>query len=189
MNEPTGRRTIFITVTATMGALVIVLDYTLKFSGLKIPFPWLPYLKFDFSGIPIVIAMILCGLTSGAATCVIAALGILARSGDVIGASMKAIAEFFTILGMAPFYRRGQGRTGRIIGAIAGIALRILTMSLANLSILPMFYHIPFEAAVALLLPIAVFNTIQGGISIGGGWTLYRAIVWRIPSLTNLNKK
>lgn len=172
-----------------MGALVIVFDYSLKFSGLKIPFPWLPFLKFDFSGIPIVIALLLCGLTSGATTCLIASLGILARSGDVIGATMKAAAEFSTILGMAPFYGRGRGRTEMILGAAGGIALRILTMSLANLSILPMFYHFPFEAAVALLIPIAVFNAIQGGISIGGGWTLYRAIIWRIPSLTNLKEK
>ncbi len=37
-----------------MAALVIVFDYTLKYSGMKIPFPWYPNLKFDFTGVPII---------------------------------------------------------------------------------------------------------------------------------------
>ena len=172
-----------------MGALVIVFDYSLKFSGLKIPFPVLPMLKFDFSGIPIVLALLLCGLTSGGATCVVAFLGILARSGDVIGASMKAVAEFSTILGMAPFYTRGRGRSGRILGTAAGIVLRALVMTLMNLAILPAFYHFRSEVVAALLLPIAGFNAVQGAISIFGGWVLYQAIVWRIPSLADFREK
>jgi len=172
-----------------MGALAIVFDYTLKFSGLKIPFPLLPILKFDFSGIPIVMALLLCGLTSGATTSLVVFLGILARSGDVIGASMKAVAEFSTILGIAPFYHRGVGRRGRVIGAIAGITLRVLAMSIANLSILPMFYNLPLEAVVGLLLPIAAFNAAQGGISIGGGWMLYQTLVWRVPSLARVEEE
>jgi riboflavin transporter FmnP len=182
-------RTTFVAVTATMGALVVVFDYGLKFSGLKIPFPWLPFLKFDFSGIPIVLAFHLCGLVSGGTTCVIAFLGILVRSGDVIGASMKGVAEFSTILGMAPFYIPKIGRRGKILGSVSGIALRILMMSLMNLVIMPTFYGIPFEAAVALLIPIAGFNTVQGGISIVGGWTLYQAVVWRMPALADLREK
>ena len=182
-------RTTFIAITATMGALVVVFDYGLKFSGLKIPFPWLPFLKFDFSGIPIVLALHLCGLVSGGTTCVIAFLGILARTGDVIGASMKAVAEFSTILGMAPFFVREGGRRGKILGSVSGIALRILMMSLMNLLILPTFYGFPFEAAVALLIPIAGFNAIQGGISIIGGWSLYQAVVWRMPSFADLRER
>lgn len=189
LDRPKEKGTRVIAITATMGALVVVFDYGLKFSGLKIPFPWLPFLKFDFSGIPIVLAMLLCGLTSGTTTCAVAFLGILARSGDVIGASMKAVAEFSTILGMAPFYTRGQDKRWRVMGMALGITLRILTMSLANLWILPTFYRFPFEAAVALLVPIAAFNAVQGGISIIGGWTLYQAAVWRMPSLVNLRER
>lgn len=182
-------RATFISITATMGALVVVFDYGLKFSGLKIPFPWLPFLKFDFSGIPIVMALLLCGLTSGATTCAVAFLGILARSGDVIGAAMKAVAEFSTILGVAPFYVRRLSRKGRFLAAGTGIALRMLIMGVANLLVLPAFYGFPFEAAVGLLVPQAVFNMIQGGISVVGGWTLYQAVVWRMPSLANFTEK
>ena len=87
--------------TTILGALVVVFDYTLKFSGLKIPFPLVPYIKFDLTGIPIALSMLLFGLIPGATTSAIAFLAILARSGDLVGPSMKALAEFSTITGIA----------------------------------------------------------------------------------------
>jgi len=59
-------------------------------------------------------------------------------------------------------------------------------MVVANFLVLPAFYGIPSEAAVGLLLPIALFNAMQGGISVVGGWTLYQAVLWRMPSLARL---
>ena len=70
-----------LTGTATLAAMVIVFDYTLKYSGLKIPFPWMPFLKFDFTGVPIVVALLLYGLPSATTTSLVASLGIIARSG------------------------------------------------------------------------------------------------------------
>ena len=96
-----GGRTAELTGTAILAALVVVFDYTLKFSGLKIPFPWLPFLKFDFTGIPIILSLFLHGLSSGATTSVVAFLAIVARSGDLVAAGMKGLAEFSTVLGMS----------------------------------------------------------------------------------------
>ena len=56
-------RTVVLTGTAIMAALVIVFDYTLKYSGLKIPFPWYPNLKFDFTGVPIVMSLFMYGFS------------------------------------------------------------------------------------------------------------------------------
>ncbi|MCJ7631288.1 hypothetical protein MUP77_02635 [Candidatus Bathyarchaeota archaeon] len=58
--------------TATLSALVVILDYALKYSNLKIPFPLLPYLKFDFTGIPVVISALLFGLFPGILTSAVA---------------------------------------------------------------------------------------------------------------------
>jgi riboflavin transporter FmnP len=44
--------------TAVLAALVVVFDYTLKYANLKIVFPWLIYLKFDFTGVPIVLSLL-----------------------------------------------------------------------------------------------------------------------------------
>ena len=45
--------------TAMLSALVVVLDYGLEFSDLRIPFPWLPILKFDFTGVPVALSFAL----------------------------------------------------------------------------------------------------------------------------------
>ena len=95
------RNTVRLTGTAVLAALAIVFDYALKFSGLKIPFPWMPFLKFDFTGVPIVTAFLMFDFTSGAFTSIVAALGIIARSGDLIGGIMKGIAEVSTVAGLA----------------------------------------------------------------------------------------
>jgi riboflavin transporter FmnP len=78
---------------AVLSALVVVFDYSLKFSGLKIPFPWLPFLKFDFTGIPIVLSTLIIDLGGGTITSIVAFLAILVRSGDAIGASKRKKAN------------------------------------------------------------------------------------------------
>ncbi|NWG10224.1 hypothetical protein HXY33_00485 [Candidatus Bathyarchaeota archaeon] len=172
--------------TAILAALVVVFDYTLKYSNLKIPFPWLPYLKFDFTGIPVVLSFLFFGLIPGTFTSVIASVAILARSGDVIGSSMKGIAEFSTILGMAiglKLFKRF-----RIVGSsVFGVASRVLIMVCINflliyagiLSISTTYADIPITFALLL----GFFNMIQGMISIVGGYSIYEAIRRRAPSL------
>lgn len=171
--------------TAILGALVIVFDYSMKFSGLKIPFPPLPYLKFDFTGIPIVLSLLFFGLTSGATTSSVALLGILARSGDFVGASMKALAEFSTILGIATTQKmlRKTGKLAKASSLILGVTLRCLIMFFANLIILPIYYGTPQIAVIGLSPIVVVFNCIQGTISVILGYFLYSAITSRISSL------
>ena len=91
--------------TAIFSALVVIFDYTLKFSGLKIPFPWAPFLRFDFTGVPIVVSFFLIDINSSLTVSLVAGLGILARSGDLLGASMKVIAEGSTVIGLYLGYR------------------------------------------------------------------------------------
>jgi len=81
--------------TAILAALVVVFDYTMKYSSLKIPFPWLPFLKFDFTGIPVVLSLLLFGLIPGTFTSIIASVAILTRSGQIVSASMKGFCGIF----------------------------------------------------------------------------------------------
>jgi len=175
-------RTAVISGTAVLSALVVVFDYSLKYSGLKIPFPWLPVLKFDFTGIPIVLSLFLYGLSSGLTASLVAFLGILLRSGDFIGSSMKALAEFSTILGIALLPKRSS-KLRKTASFALGLILRVLITSLANLVVFPMFYRTPFTAALLLLPLIAVFNVAQGSISIFIGYFINEALKKRIPSL------
>ena len=68
--EPKVNPTARLTGTAILAALVLVFDYTLKYSGLKIPFPWFPDLKFDFTGVPIALSLLMYGLPSATTTSV-----------------------------------------------------------------------------------------------------------------------
>jgi riboflavin transporter FmnP len=182
-----GGSTARLTGTAILAALVVVFDYALKFSGLKIPFPWMPFLKFDFTGVPIVVSLLLFGLSSGATTSIVACLGIVARSGDLVGGAMKSIAEFSTILGIAAgLYIGGRlglgGNFRRLLSVTVGVATRIAVMSLWNLIILPFYYGLPFSSAVGMLPLLGVFNGIQGTITASLGYLLYEAYVLRVPT-------
>jgi len=162
--------------TAILGALVVVFDYSLRYSHLKIPFPWLPYLKFDFTGVPIVLSLLFFGLASGLTTSAVALLAILARSGDVVGATMKAFAEFSTILGMAIGLRllKRNTKLTKILSLILGLSVRSIVMLLANLIVFPAM------AVMYAMLLLVFFNVIQGSISIIFGYFLYGVVAKKI---------
>lgn len=173
--------------TAILAALVVVFDYTVKYSGLKVPFPWFPILKFDFTGIPIILSLLFFGLVSGTFTSAIAFLAILARSGDFVGSSMKALAEFLTVLGM--FFGLRMATRFRLIFSFSfGITTRVLVMMLVNLCLIqvglmrfpPSYSEI---SALIIMLLTGVFNAIQGTISIVGGCLIYKAIKRRSQAL------
>ena len=174
--------------TTILAALVVVFDYTMKYSGLKMPFPWFPLLKFDFTGIPIVLSLLLFGLVPGAFTSAIAVLAILARSGDFVGSSMKGLAEFLTILGM--FLGLKIATRFKLPASFSlGVATRVFVMMLVNLGLIymglmrfpPSYSEIPL---LLIILLTGVFNVVQGAISIIGGYFIYEAIRRRSPSLT-----
>jgi len=153
------------------------------FLGLNIPFPWLPFLKFDFTGIPIVLSLLLYGLPHGATTSIVAFLAILVRSGDFVGSSMKGLAEFFTILGMVVGLR-WLGKFRRATSFVIGIIFRCISMSIANLIAIPTYYGMSLAATLSILPLIVVFNAMQGCLSILVGYSIYEALRRRVPSLT-----
>jgi riboflavin transporter FmnP len=182
-----GRDTVRLVGTAILAAMVIVFDYTLKYSGLKIPFPWMPFLKFDFTGVPIMISLFMFGLPSAVTTSFAALLGIIARSGEIIGATSKAVAELSTALGIAVGMRLIGDRDIKnviIKGAFAtfGLLSRVVVMSLWNIVVLPNYQGIPYNIVVSLLPMLGVFNAMQGAISTLLGYTLYELYTRRVPS-------
>jgi riboflavin transporter FmnP len=174
--------TVKLTGTAILAALVIVFDFALKYSGLKIPFPWYPSLKFDFTGIPIALSLFLYGFPSSITTSLVAGVGIVARSGNVISASMKVAAELSTVMGLHLGRQLVKnGSRSKYISWGFGLGSRILVMTLVNLYVLSSVYNVPMEATIGLLPLIGVFNALQGAITIGLGYFLYEAVRSRLP--------
>ena len=178
-------RTAKISGTAILAALVVLFDYTLKFSGLKIPFPWMPMLKFDFTGAPIALSLFLYSFLSAFVTSLVAFIAIIVRSGDPIGASMKFIAEFSTVLGLAigsglSVIVGFRGNFQRSLSYFFGIIFRVVFMSLMNILILPNFYGVPFNITLGMLPMIGIFNVFQGSITILMGYFLFEAYTQRL---------
>ena len=178
--------------TATLAALVVVFDYTMKYSGLKLPFPWFPFLKFDFTGIPIVLSLLLFGLIPGTFTSIIASVAILARSGQVVSSSMKGLAELSTILGMAVGVKLLN--RSRMVGSFTlGITSRALVMILVNLALIYVgVISLPASYAgipIIVALLVGAFNAVQGVLSILGGYFIYEAVKRRVPSLVKSNER
>jgi len=182
-------RAAVVTRIAMLSALVVVFDYSMKFSGLKIIFPWLPFLKFDFTGIPIMLSLLTTSLPAGAITSTVTFLAISVRSGDVVGASMKALAEFSTVSGFYlgnKVYRKKQ-KLAKALSYILGCGMRILIMFVFTIPVFTMYYSIPLTVALSMSPLVATFNLIQGFLSIFGGTFLYEILKRRAPSIV-LNK-
>jgi len=180
------RKSVFIAGTALLGALVAVLDWAFKLSGLKIPFPLLTFLKFDVLGIPMLLSYFLFGLFSGTITSLIAWLSIAFR--DPFGGFMKFLAEFSTIVGVFLVLktRRPASNWWKALSMFSGILVRVVVMAVANVLLLPIFmsgFYKTYAAVIVLVPLISAFNAIQGAVSIFGGFLLYEAVILRLPSL------
>jgi len=133
-----------------------------------------------------VTAFLMFDLTSGAFTSIVAALGIIARSGDLVGGAMKGIAEVSTVTGLAGgryISRKLSLGTGpsRVLSYVAGVVLRIIVMSVWNLIVLPRYNGIPFNVVVSMLPLLALFNGIQGALTVVLGTLLHEAYLRRVP--------
>ena len=183
------RASIRLTGTALLATLVIVLDYALKFSGFKIPFPWMPTLKFDFTGIPIVLSLLMFGPASALTTSLVALVAILARSGDLIGATSKFAAEFSTAIGLFLGLKIGGKLSKRyqfFSGTLSSILFRVVIMSVVNLLLLP-FYGMPASTVYVMLPLIAAFNVAQGAITVLLGAFLHGLVEKRLPTASKKN--
>lgn len=162
--------------TALLAALVVVFDYAVKYSNLKIPFPLLTTLKFDFTGIPVALSMLLFGLIPGVFTSFIAFVAIMARSGNFISSLMKALAELATILGMAMGLKISK-KFRLAFTFVMGVLMRVAIMTPFNMLMFPLE-----------IIPLTwVFNILQGATTIFGSYSIYKTLKKTFSSLIKNN--
>ena len=132
----------------------MALDYIQLASGTKalmstpwaLAFPQAWFLKFDFTGVPIFCAMAFFGLGSGAVVSFIVGVFIMLRKTWVDG-TMKALAEFSTILGTYLGLRM-WGEKRRRISLSLGPISRAVFMCLANLVVTPFYLQQPIALSL-----------------------------------------
>ena len=191
-----------------MSAILSALAIVLTIINLTIPFPILPYLKFDFSEIPVTIALLLLGPVYGLLSAVIYWIVLTIRAGDILGPAMKFAAVASMMAGFwiaSTLYRRTSKGNDVVrtlsVGFSLGSLLRVAIMSVFNYVVLIFIapYYLDFVApllgAVGLpsgtsfdvllwtLILTAVYNLIHTFVSMLPAYLLARVSFDRIPGL------
>jgi len=146
-----------ITIMSFLVALSAVLSLLIK-----IPFPTAPFLIYEPGDIPILIGGMIYGPVAALAMTVTISvlMGFVVPSGGIFGVVMHIIATGL-LTGVAAAFYKGTLKSARI-GLSLGVLAMSVTMPILNLWLNPIYYGMPREAVMGLLLPAIIpFNLIK----------------------------
>jgi len=191
-------------VSAAYIVVFSALAIALTFSRAEIPYPLLPYLKFDFAEVPVVIALMLGGLIPGLVTEVIHWIGLSLARGWVLGPLMKFLAVIPMVvgfwLGMRIHERRWTVKS-MVTSMLLGIVFRAAVCSVLSVAVLlfvaPEFLQFSEYSLKAVGINVAstydvlfwtltlngIFNALHVIISTGIAIMLFRAAAKRLSSV------
>lgn len=145
----------------------------------QIPFPPLPFLKYDAADIPIMISAFAFGPVAGLmVTFVVSAVQAFAFGGDgIIGFCMHMLATGAFVIVAGNLYKREKSKKNAIKALIFGALAMILTMIFWNILITPLYTGLPRMAVITTMLPmIALFNVLKAGINAIVTFLLYKPL-------------
>ena len=150
--------------------------------NLLIHFPLIPsveFLSYDAKDVIIVIGGFIYGAGSAFIMSVITSLlEIMYRGGNLLDVLMNVISTCTFACVAAWIYKRDHTREGAFIGLGAGIVCCVLSMLLWNYIVTPIYFGMPREAVVSILVPgILPFNLLKCGLNSGLTLFLYKPIV------------
>jgi riboflavin transporter FmnP len=142
---------------ALMCAIAILLSF------IEFPiFPAASFLKLDISFVPSAVMGFAYGTGPGVLVGIACAVAHGAITGNWVGCLMNIIAVCAVVIPSAAIYQRNRTFKGAVTGMIVSAVLLVVAAIVANLVIDPMFYGIPFDAVVGLIVPaILPFNIIK----------------------------
>jgi len=158
------KRAIVITNTSAFAAMALLLT----FANAELPYPLLPYLKFDLAEIPIVTLLFLMGPLPSLVAEAIHWVALSVARGWVLGPLMKFLAVTPMILGywigievLKRFFRQRKLPTIFTFGSIMGAVARIVATTVLNIIVLlviaPEF--LKFAGAVLKVVGVAATST------------------------------
>lgn len=164
-----------ITTLGMLCALAVIVN-------LLIHFPLIPsveFLSYDAKDVIIVIGGFIYGPGSAFIMSVITSLlDIMYRGGNLLDVLMNVISTCTFACVAAWIYKRDHTREGAFIGLGAGIVCCVLSMLLWNYIVTPIYFGMPREAVVSILIPgILPFNLLKCGLNTGLTLFLYKPIV------------
>ena len=159
---PTNNSNVWSTRQLVTMALMCAIGTLLSF----IEFPLLPgvtWLKFDASNMPAMVAGFAYGPAGGVAVGVDTAIihGLLMA--DFTGALMNILVVTCFVLPAALIYKKKRTYKFAIIGLVFSIIAGVIGSIIGNLLLTPSWLGVPFDAVVALIIPVLIpFNLLKG---------------------------
>lgn len=182
----------------------------LTFMKAEVPFPLLPYLKFDFAEIPVMIVLLLVGPIPSLITEVIHWVSLTLARGWVLGPLMKFLAVTPMIIGfwLGIEAYKGVRKSGKyrftsafILGMVLGITFRVVVCSITNtvlfLFVAPEYLSFAeftlksvginvsstFDVWLWTLMLTGVFNALHVPISSMIAAVIFKGAALRIPGI------
>lgn len=164
-----------ITTLGMLCALAVIVN-------LLIHFPLIPsveFLSYDAKDVIIVIGGFIYGAGSAFIMSVITSLlEIMYRGGNLLDVLMNVISTCTFACVAAWIYKRDHTRKGAFLGLGIGTVCSVLSMLLWNYIVTPIYFGMPREAVVSILIPgILPFNLLKCGLNTGLTLFLYKPIV------------
>lgn len=150
--------------------------------NLLIHFPLIPsveFLSYDAKDVIIVIGGFIYGAGSAFIMSVITSLlEIMYRGGNLLDVLMNVISTCTFACVAAWIYKHDHTRKGAFLGLGIGTVCSVLSMLLWNYIVTPIYFGMPREAVVSILVPgILPFNLLKCGLNSGLTLFLYKPIV------------
>ena len=150
--------------------------------NLLIHFPLIPsveFLSYDAKDVIIVIGGFIYGPGSAFIMSVITSLlEIMYRGGNLLDVLMNVISTCTFACVAAWIYKRDHTRKGAFLCLGIGTVCSVLSMLLWNYIVTPIYFGMPREAVVSILVPgILPFNLLKCGLNSGLTLFLYKPIV------------
>jgi riboflavin transporter FmnP len=124
--------------------------------------PGVPWLKYDASAMPAMVSGLAWGPVAGISVGVIGAIihGILFA--DFAGAIMNILVVVCYVLPAALIYKKMRSWKGAVVALAVGCITSTIGALLGNLVITPLYFGMPFEAVVQMIIPVLTpFNLIK----------------------------
>ena len=156
------RLSLLISATSIFGALASILAIL----PLSIPYPPIPYLKFDLAEIPVMVALLCFGPIPGIGSALIYwAILLLRGEFSPIGPSMKFLAVFSMLIGLWIGVKVFKGSRFTLhLSFLLGAFLRVLSMSAMNYIVAYLLFP-NFMSLAARTISMVLGIKISGGLS------------------------
>jgi len=179
-----------IATSAVFSALAVMLTMI----NITIPFPLLPYLKFDFSEIPVTMSFFLIGPHYALLSTAIYWVVLTIRAGDILGPAMKGAAVTSMIIGfwiaskITNVRKTNDLKSLMTSGLLISTLLRVLVMSVFNYAVFtviaPFWLDYAAGLVAALGLPTtSASQTILWVLILTGFYNLLHTALSMIPAV------